>query len=140
MSTYTPELGQAIFGQPHQQYEVPAIMEAVLDAISQEYGIAYWNAKQAECPSPFGNNGTRLETPTFKVHAYDWGDEEQPWNFAWRDLRISWYKWCGRGMSANMQVTPDVANECLEECLAEIRKMHRESEDWSHYPDFIDLT
>lgn len=139
MNIYEPELGQAIFGQPHQTYEVPEIMEAVLTMIHHEYDRVYWNVKQKDCPSPFSNTGSRLDTPTFKAHAYSWGDGEQPFNFVWRDLRISWYKWCGRGMSSNIEITPEMASKCLDECLAEIRKMEEGETVDGEYPNFIDL-
>lgn len=123
MTTFQPELGQMVFGQPAQQYAVPEIMEAVLGAIREEYDRVYWNVHQKECPSPFGNTGADLKTDAFEVQAYSWGDDEQPYNFAWRDLRISWYKYLGRGMSANMEISPDLAAECLTECLASVRNL-----------------
>lgn len=129
MTTFQPELGQMAFGQPTQQYAVPEIMEAVLVAIRGEYDRVYWNVHQKECPSPFGNTGTGLKTEVFEVQAYSWGDDEQPYNFAWRDLRISWYKYLGRGMSANMEISPDLAAECLIECLASVRALDADDPD-----------
>lgn len=123
MNEFTPEFGQIAYGQPSQQFEVPEIMDAVLAAISAELERVMWNIHQEEYASPFSNTGNRFECDTFKAHAYDWGDEEQPWNFAWRDLRISWYKWCGRGCSANMEITPDLAAQCLDECLGAVRNL-----------------
>lgn len=123
MDEFQPELGQMVFGQPWQQHDVPEIMEAALGAIRDEYDRVYWNVHQKECPSPFGNSGpgANLKTDVFEVCAYSWGDDEQPFNFAWGDLRISWYKYMGRGMSANMEITPDLAAKCLAECLASVR-------------------
>jgi hypothetical protein len=125
MSEYEPELGQLAFGQPHQQFAVPAIMEAVLEHIEAECARVYWNVNQKQMPSPFGNSGPdgNLKTDVFEVQAYSWSDDEQPFNFAWRDLRISWYKYLGRGMSANMEITPNMASECLEECLSSVQSM-----------------
>jgi len=122
---FEPEIGQVAFGQPSQQFAVPDIMEAVLARIDVEYARVYWNIHQEEYWSPFGNNGAgcNLKTDVFEVQGYSWGEEEQPYNFAWRDLRISWYKWQGRGMSANMAITPDLAAQCLEECLASLQAL-----------------
>jgi len=123
MTTYTPELGQMIFGQPSQMYVVPAIMDAALEAIDSELCRVMWNERQEEYLSPFRNTGNTFKNDVFEVHAYSWGDEEQPYNFAWKDLRISWYKYLGRGMSANMEISPDLAAECLNDCLASIMAM-----------------
>lgn len=138
-SNLQAELGQTVFGQADDEFQVPEIMDAVLSCISNEYTRVYWNAKQENCPSPFANSGSRLNTPTFQAHAYSWGDDDQPWNFSWRDLRIRWYKWAGRGMSSNIPITPEMAAQCLDECLAEIRHME-DGETFDHvYPNFIDL-
>lgn len=123
MSHFQPELGQAIFGQPSQQFAVPDIMIAVLEKLASEYARVGWNIHQRDIENPFYNSGPayNLKTDVFEVCAYSWGDEEQPFNFAWRDLRISWYKWCGRGASANVEITPGMAAECLSECLASLQ-------------------
>jgi hypothetical protein len=137
---YIPEIGQALFGQPHKQYTVPPIMEAVLDKISEEYGRVYWNAMQQEYYTPLGNNGTQLITDVFEMHAYSWGDDEQPYNFKWNGLEISWYKRASRGLSANMEITPSFANKCLEDCLARIQKMEKPNcYDDTEYEHFIPM-
>ncbi|MFT3987157.1 hypothetical protein [Aestuariivirga sp.] len=125
MEAYQPEIGQAAFGQPWQAHAVPAIMEAALAAIREEHDRIWWNCMQGECPSPFSNSGSRanFKSPIFEVCAYSWNDDEQPYNFAWRDLRISWYKHCGRGTSSNIPVTPDMAAQCLDECLDWLRRL-----------------
>lgn len=120
---YTPEVGQALFGQPHQEFEVPPIMEAALAYIRNRLDTVMWNANQEVYASPFGNTGNSFKNDVFEVVAYSWADDEQPYNFAWKDLRISWYKWAGRGMSANINVTPEIAAECLEDCLRSLDAM-----------------
>ena len=110
-----------------------------LAALDDAYRRVYWNVKQEDCPSPFGNNGTSLVTPVFEVHAYSLGDEEQPFNFSWRDLKLRWYKWSGRSVSANMAITPDMAAQCLDECLASIEAMDPDGPE-DDAPNFIDLT
>lgn len=122
MSEYTPEMGQAIFGQPYKQFEVPEIWVAALSAIREELDRIMWNREQREYSSPFGNTGSSFECPTFRVEAYDWDDErEQPFNFKWRNVEISWYKYLGRGMSANVELSPDLAAEMLTDCLIAVR-------------------
>lgn len=125
MNTYEPELGQMCFGHSWQQFSCPELMDAVLVAISNEYERIWWNVWQEECDSPFYNNGpyANFKCPVFEVYAYDWNNDEQPFNFAWRDLRISWYKHSQRGGSSNQEITPDIANQCLTECLGELRRL-----------------
>jgi hypothetical protein len=114
---YVPELGQEVFGQPHKKFEVSRIVDAALCMIRDQLDIIMWNIEQRDCPSPFGNTGTSFKCDTFEVHAYSWGDDDQPFNFKWRDIEISWYKYLGRGMSANTDIAPDLAAEMLNDCL-----------------------
>jgi len=125
---YEPEIGQFLFGQPSQEYAVPEIMEAVLAFIRDRLRNVMWNINQAEYPSPFSNTGETYKNETFEAIAYSWGEEEQPYNFAWKDLRISWYKHAGRGLSANMEITPALAAECLSDCLRSLDRMDDEHE------------
>lgn len=127
---YQPEVGQALFGQPTQQFAVPEIMVSVLERIARVYEMVYWNANQEEIENPFYNSGPRcnLKTDVFEVCAYSWTEDDQPYNFAWRDLRISWYKWCGRGASSNIEITPEMASQCLEECLKSLWEMDEDRE------------
>ena len=120
---YEPELGQMIFGQPHKQFEVPEIVEAALRSLDNELERVMWSAQQKEYASPFGNTGNSFKCATFEVAAYSWSDDVQSFNFKWRDVEISWYKWCGRGMSANKEISPDLASEMLNDCLAALRAM-----------------
>jgi hypothetical protein len=110
------------FGQPFQQFNVPEIWVAALDAVNSEIERVWGNTGKRD-NGPMTNSGSRFDCDVFSAHAYDWGDDEQPWNFKWRDVRISWYKWAGRGMSANMHLTPDMASEMLNDCLAAVRAL-----------------
>jgi hypothetical protein len=125
MKNYQPELGQAAFGQPHKQFKVPAIMDAALQYIRYEMGRVRWNIRQQASPDPFGNEGPggNFNSDVFSVHAYSWGDDEQPWNFKCGDIEISWYKYMGRGMSANVEISPDMASALLEKCLEHLRSI-----------------
>src|ERR1044072_633897 len=110
MSEYTPEVGQALFGQPYKAFAVPEIWDAALSFLREELDRVMWNREQREYASPFGNTGNSFECPSFKVEAYCWDDERnQPFNFKWRGVEISWYKYLGRGMSANIELSPDLA-------------------------------
>jgi hypothetical protein len=119
---YIPELGQAAFGQPCQEFEVPDYVASHLWAISNELDRVKWNELQREYDNPFDNSGNveGFKNGTFEVHAYSWSDDEQPFNFKWRDVEISWYKYLGRGMSMNRDIDPMEAAEMLRACLQSI--------------------
>lgn len=125
---FEPELGQAVFGQPYKQYNASNLLEAALRAIDDNLCTAMWNVNQEKYNSPFSNTGNVFECDTFKVAAYSWGDDEQPWNFKWRGIEVSWYKYLGRGMSVNKVVTYDEVAEMLDDCLKAIWKL--EGPEW----------
>ena len=109
---YQPELGQGLYGQPWQRLAVPSYLETALGLIAAVMPHDGYGG------TPFDNSGMRFEGDVFKVHAYSWDeDEEQEWNFAWRDLRVSWYKYLGRGMSMNRAVAVREVAEMVKECL-----------------------
>lgn len=128
MNSYRPELGQAVFGQPWQPHDCPRYVEALLNAVSHELGRVMWNRHQVEYDSPFSNSGNSFKNDTFEAIAYSWSDDEQPYNFAWRDVRISWYKYLGRGMSANVAFTPDLAAEMFADCMASLAAYDSETQ------------
>lgn len=138
---YQPELGQALWGQPWKVHPVPAILDAALEAIRYELQRVLWNLRQ-ESIDPFGNNGASFRCPTFTVCSYSWGDDGQPYNFKHPQsgLLVSWYKYMGRGMSANMDVSPDLAARILTHCLEGLKAVesgrHRYDEP-GLYPDGV---
>ncbi len=110
MSEYEPELGQALFGQPSQEMKCDQLTEAALVVLS-----ALLQARDQDAYTPFDNSGSELRTTRFHVESYSWGDDPQPYNFAWRDLRVSWYKYLGRGMSCNRNLRPGEVSEMVRE-------------------------
>jgi hypothetical protein len=138
MTQFVPELGQAAFGQPHMEYAVPDIMLAALGMVSDELSRVMWNINQEDYRSPFSNTGNEFRNDVFHAAAYSWGDERQPYNFSWKEIRISWYKHMGRGSSSNVLVTPDLAAECLGECLASILLMEEEHDRLQEIEDAAD--
>lgn len=144
--TYQPELGQAVFGQPHKAYKVPNYLEASLGLIREELARVTWNVTQRDdLGDPFGNEATQRDLGVFQVESYSWDDDlEQEYNFKYRDLEISWYKYFGRGMSMNRKFTPDQTAIMLDDCLTAIKnrdvdlmkqsRLHEEME-----PEGIDL-
>lgn len=67
-------------------------------------------------------------TDVFSMLPYCWcgGDAHPdgcPPNFTWRNVQISWYKHLGRGTSSNIDLSPDLISELLDDCLASVREM-----------------
>lgn len=116
MSAYEPELGQMAFGQPWQPQAVSGALEHALDTIRDAFARTVCMGDM----TPMDNSGERYDGKCFTAHCYSWSDDDQPFNFAWRDLRVSWYKYLGRGMSCNRN--PDAAElaEMVGECVAEL--------------------
>jgi hypothetical protein len=126
--TFEPELGQMAFGQPYKEHEVSNLVDAALCRIRDELRRVMWNIHQREYENPFGNSGNSFKCDTFEVQAYSWGDDEQPFNFKWRGVEISWYKYLGRGMSANQKISADLAAEMLDDCLAAVIRYEESDE------------
>ena len=105
----------------NEQYDVPELLCAALEYIESAIEISYWNENQEEWSSCFRNNGGQYKTKKFIVRAYDWSepDEYEP-NFEWRDVKIWWYKGLGRGTYANQELSPELINGMLNDCLNSI--------------------
>ena len=119
---FEPELGQAIFGQPTKECQVGWELESGLEMIRHYLDIAF-----DLDGDPFDNSGAAFKCAVFEVESYSWNDEvEQPYNFKWRDLEVSWYKYFGRGMSVNRVPKAREITEMIHECLDELRRMNGE--------------
>ena len=102
-------------------------VEAILRQIEAELNRVMWNNNQQEYTSPFGNTGEIYKNDTFEVRAYDWSDEpEVDWNFKYKDIEITWYKYLGRGMDWNRQIKVEEMQIMLEDCLKSIRKEEKD--------------
>lgn len=113
---YVPELGQMAFGQPWRELECPG---DVLSALTSLRGV--WDALWGCDSNPFANTGNRYTGTVFSAHAYSWNEEEnQEFNFAWRDVRVSWYKHLNRGTSINRAMSKVEIAEMLRECTMEL--------------------
>ena len=101
--SYVPELGQMAFGQPWQEIKASGELVNALWLLAEDIresgvlsDIEYTTyspglGRMLRQPVPMENSGARYECEAFKAHAYSWDDEEeQEWNFAWRDLRVYW--------------------------------------------------
>lgn len=124
--TYEPELGQMMFGQPSKEFAVPEYVEAALSHIRSEVCRVEWNNRQEEF-DPFGNTGAQYKNDVFEANAYSWDEtKEQPYNFKWKDFEVSWYKYLGRGMSMNREISPEETAQMIGDCLAAARSKEKE--------------
>lgn len=103
------------------KFECPENIMNVLDALQ----LAWFDMRGPE--NPFSNTGAIYDGIAFRAHAYLWSEENnQEFNFAWRDIRISWYKYLGRSTFINRVMLDDEVSEMLNECMQEI---HEDSTD-----------
>jgi len=120
MSEYQPELGQFLNGQPWQHLDCPDYLDRAIRVMAD-----LWDAYRDD-PNPFSNTGAHVKNNIFTIHAYDWSDmDENPENFqkfnlAWSDVRISWYKYAGRGMSVNQPMSMFEVRLMIAEFLGSI--------------------
>lgn len=120
---YIPELGQLAWGQPSQPLECPEYVEVALRFLEYYMDDKYrWKPLTGTDGNPFRNTGGKFCNSVFCAEAYSWNEEvEQPYNFKWHDLEISWYKYLGRGMSVNRAVSSNEAFEMLKECVESLK-------------------
>lgn len=113
-SHFEPELGQFMFGQPSQWLSAPVHLGWALGCLMDAWDVA------RDEDNPFGNFGTGFKGAHIEVESYSWSDEEQPYNLAWRDVRISWYKHARRGVSVNRSMTVLEIAQLLRDGMADV--------------------
>lgn len=113
------ELGNILFNTNiNQEYDCPKYLIALLEGIDAKLRVLYWNKYQKEMDSPFSNTANSFKNDVFEVCAYSWDDDyEQPYNFKWRDVEISWYKYLGRDTTINQEIDPKKAIKLFDECI-----------------------
>jgi hypothetical protein len=115
---YQQELGQMFFGNPSGDYELPGHAHAMLAYIVKEIKRVYWNNNQEQWDEENPGLGG------IEYRRYYWGDDElesaKP-NFKFKDVEVRWYKHFGRGMSTNVQKSPDEWVRWFNECLELVR-------------------
>jgi hypothetical protein len=113
---YEPELGQAVFCQPNQRFEPPMMLLEGLEMIA-----GYLVNIVGIDNDPFDNTGSKYKNETFEVQAYSWGNEEQPYNFKYKGIEISWYKYFSRGVSVNRQLSEDEIMDMVKDCIDSLK-------------------
>lgn len=111
MKKYQAELGQSVAGRKSQEFECGELIVGFLItlgiSILFKHGI-----------NPMNSSGESYCNNTFEAHAYDWDNEEtQSFNFKYKDIKISWYKYVGRGTSINREVNTLDLKIMILDCL-----------------------
>lgn len=122
------ELGNLMFNtNENQKYPCEDYIVDLLRGIERVLEIMMWNKGEKNYASPFGNTGNSFKNDTFEVQAYSWNDEEvQEYNFKYKDIKISWYKYLGRDTTINQKLDPsiivDMHKKCINSLYEEINK------------------
>lgn len=115
------ELGNKCFNtNTNQVYECPKNLLLCLITISNvlKFSMQFENP---DYDNPFNNTGNIYKNDVFVVQAYSWNDEvNQPYNFKYKDIEVSWYKYLGRDTTVNKKVTPTQCNKLLTDCINSI--------------------
>ena len=93
-------------------------MQLALEALSSA-----WSATK-NADNPFSNTGASFEGRRIVAHAYSWSDDNQEFNFAWRDFRATWYKYLGRSTEFNRALSAEEIRELIAEGVADILGSH----------------
>jgi hypothetical protein len=111
--SFTPELGQAVFGTPN--------VAGNHDASWARDGLYLLSEAIGNDMPSYGSD---FENDVFEMHPYWWGSEEAPEaerpNFRHKGtgIEISWYKRIGRGMSGPEE--PKDWPWLIAECIASL--------------------
>ncbi len=131
MTAYQPEIGQAAFGAPWSEHEISPIGEAAISAVLAEIERVHWNHYQREClfrSEEDSEDWNRLGSG-IEWHAYWWGDDDAPEverpNLTFGGLAIRWYKYPGRGQSADADLVPEAWSDWLIAALTAVRVADR---------------
>ena len=107
------------------------LLEAALSKLGHEIWIATNNTWQ-DAIDPTSNEGSEIVTDTFEMRSFCWCDgsrhETCPPNFKWKDFEVEWYKYLGRGMEQNRDITPQEIAEMLDSCIDSLRRLPTKSQ------------
>ena len=99
------ELGNLFFNHNNtQSYILPRYAGVLMNDIRERLD----NILGVE-DNPFDNTGEKFKIDgVFEVEAYNWNDDyKQPYNFKYKNIEISWYKYLGRDTTINGDYTPE---------------------------------
>lgn len=117
-----------------KSYNCPEFVYAGLKLLEEEIERVEWNIRQKSFEAPTHNNGGFYKTDIFEMRAYYWGEcicDNQdnstdcpvhlP-NFVCEDFELIWYKYLGRGMEMNKNISANDFFVLIDKCLESIRK------------------
>ena len=125
------ELGNIAFNtNKNQKYNCPRYLQALLNEIDNILCKVMWNIEQKEYESPFKNTANTFKNKVFEVQAYSWNDDiQQQYNFKYKDIEISWYKYLGRDTTINKEIKPEEAIKMFDDCIESLIKLEKEKLD-----------
>lgn len=122
MKNVSLELGNLTFNtNKNQIYQCPDYLMDTLKKISTT--LNHYFKYDNVFGNPFSNSGSKYKNDVFEVEAYSWDEEyEQPYNFKYKDIKISWYKYLGRDTTVNKEISYEECQEMENNCLKSIEK------------------
>lgn len=119
------ELGNLVWntGNKNQRIECPLHITALLGFIKRELERIYWNIHQEEVLDIFSlyMDDIGFEIKRFEWKPYNWNDDEvQDYNFKYKDIEISWYKYFGRDMTINKEISTKEAVDMFNDIINEV--------------------
>jgi len=129
VSEYMPELGQACFGAPWSAYAIPEFAESLFETILERLRYIVQNRDQVAWDRAFDP-----KVPGVIFRSYCWNECRCPEgqhdpnceackpNFVFEEVEIRWYKYPGRGMSCNRELTQGEWIAWFDRCMAALRK------------------
>ena len=105
MTQYQPEIGQAFFGNPTGEFEVPPYACSLLSGVLSHLDRVFWIVYQRVRPD---DEACSVGGLVYRPYCWDDGpDAELPNLQLTGDLvEVRWYKHPGRGQTVNVEMTP----------------------------------
>lgn len=122
------ELGNIMTNPNKNQYLLcPKYIIALLKDIEAELLRVMWNTNQEEFDSPFDNTANSFKNDVFEVQAYNWNDDvHQEYNFRYKDIQISWYKYLGRDTTINQILDSSIIVNMYNNCIDSLIQYEKE--------------
>ena len=138
---------QACYGN-WEKFEADDFFDALFMAILEEIKRVHWNVYQHQWEPSWHGDEVRdpeIEGIAFVRYYQDlcdcgWdedGDENHKGNciglrpnFEFDGVKVSWYKWPGRGMSTNKDWSPAEWKDWFDKCMTHVRAFERSRHDY----------
>ena len=127
------ELGNLMFnGNTIHRYICPEYIITLIRDLGQRI-------EQITGHNPCDNTCSIFETETFVIEAFNWNEEiDQPYNFKYKDIEISWYKRLGRDTTINGDYSATQIIEMYNKCIEAIYKYEEElKKSWYEEDEYV---